>query len=66
MTNAMGPPAYVAKAEIIAVLRVRGLHARADWVERALPDLVDVHKNRSLLQMLGIDPATMSPIDVDP
>jgi hypothetical protein len=49
------------KAEIIAALRSRGLHARADWVDRELPDLVDTYKNGALLQMLGVDPADISP-----
>jgi hypothetical protein len=46
---------YVDKAEIIAALRSRGLHDRADWVDRELPPLVDTHANGSLLQMLDID-----------
>ena len=54
---------YVDKAEIVATLRSRGLHARADWVDRELPDVVDTYKNDSLLQMLGVDPATISPAD---
>jgi hypothetical protein len=54
---------YIHKAGIISVLRSRGLHARADWVDRELPDVVDTYKNGSLLQMLGVDPATISPAD---
>jgi hypothetical protein len=49
------------KAEIISVLRSRGLNARADWVDRELPDVVDTYKNGALLQMLGVDPDTISP-----
>jgi hypothetical protein len=49
------------KAEIIASLRSRGLHARADWVDRELPDLVDTYRNSALLQMLGVDPADILP-----
>lgn len=63
MTNPMGPEMYIDKAEIVTTLQSRGLHARAGWVERALPLLVDVHKNAALLQMLDIDPAAMSPVD---
>jgi hypothetical protein len=37
--------------------------SRADWVDRELPDVVDTYKNDSLLQMLGVDPATISPAD---
>lgn len=55
---------HIDKAEIIAVLRSRGLNARADWVDRDLPRLVDTYKNAALLQMLDIDPAAMSPVDV--
>lgn len=56
---------YIYKAEIVAELQARGQHARAGWVERSLPRLVDTHKNNSLLQMLDVDPAAMSPVDVD-
>jgi hypothetical protein len=55
---------HIDKAEIISVLRSRGLNARADWVDRTLPKLVDTHKNTALLDMLGIDPAGMSPAHV--
>jgi hypothetical protein len=54
---------YIDKAEMIAVLRSRGLNASADWVDRELPQLVDTHRNSALLQMLKIDPAVMSPVD---
>jgi hypothetical protein len=60
----MRPGMYIDKAEIIATLRSKGLHDRADWVDRNLLPLVDVHKNNALLQMLGIDPAAMSAVDV--
>lgn len=55
---------HIEKAEIIATLRSRGLHARADWVDRQLPRLVDTYKNDSLLSTLDIDPAAMSPVEV--
>lgn len=51
---------HVDKAEIIAVLRSRELHDRADWVERQLPVVVDTRKHGSLLRMLEIDLAVMS------
>ncbi|HEY3261731.1 MAG TPA: hypothetical protein VGJ95_15935 [Pseudonocardiaceae bacterium] len=54
---------HVDKAEIIATLRARGLHARADWVDRTLPSAVDTYENEALLQMLKIDPAAMTPVD---
>lgn len=46
---------HVASAEIVAILRSRGLHDRADWVEREFPQVIDTHKNGSLLRMLHID-----------
>lgn len=52
---------HVDKAEVVSVLRSRGLHARADWVDRELPDLIDTYKNAALLQMLGVDPAAVPP-----
>jgi hypothetical protein len=55
---------YIDKAEIISVLRARGLNARADWVDRELPGLVDTYKNAALLRMLDVDPAALSPVDV--
>lgn len=57
---------HVDRAEIVAMLQTRGLHDRAEWVERALPPVVDTHENGSLLRMLGIDPAAMSPVDGPP
>ena len=55
---------HIEKAEIVSVLRSRGLHARADWFDRELPDLVDTYKNGALLRMLDIDPATIPPVDL--
>jgi hypothetical protein len=55
---------YIDKAEIIKVLRSRELNGRADWVDRDLPDVVDTHKHSALLDMLGIDPAALTPVDV--
>jgi hypothetical protein len=55
---------YIDKAEIISVLRARGLNARADWMDRELPGLVDTYKNAALLRMLDVDPASLSPVDV--
>ncbi len=55
---------YIDKAGIISVLRSRGLNARADWVDRELPEFVDTYKNAALLRMLGVDPAGISPAQV--
>ena len=53
---------YISKAAIVATLRRRGLTARADWVDRELPESVDVDKNAGLLKTLNINPADMSPV----
>jgi hypothetical protein len=55
---------HIDKSEIISVLRSRGLNARADWVDRELPEFVDTDKNASLLRMLGVDLAGSSPARV--
>jgi hypothetical protein len=47
------------KAEIIAVLRAKGLDAKADWVDRQLPPLVDTDVNSALLEMLEVDTAAL-------
>jgi hypothetical protein len=57
---------YVNKAAIIATLRSRGLSARADWVDRELPELVDVDKNAGLLATLRITPTDLSPTGAPP
>jgi hypothetical protein len=62
--NDMSKPAYVDKAKVIAQLRLRRMHARAEWVDRELPGLIDTYKNSALLQMLGIDLDAMAPDDV--
>jgi hypothetical protein len=54
---------YVDKAAIVSALRARELYARADWVDRTLPALVDTQENRALLEMLDIDPAAMPPVE---
>jgi hypothetical protein len=63
-TKARTDPVQIDKAEIIATLRSRGLQARADWVDRTLPQLVDTYRNGALLRMLDVDPAAMTPVDV--
>jgi hypothetical protein len=50
---------YIDKAEVIAILRLRDMHARADWVDRSLPDLIDISKNAALMETLHIDPTTL-------
>jgi len=60
----MTAPVYVDKVEVIADLRLRQLHARADWVDREFTGLIDTHKNAALLGMLGIDLGAMASGDV--
>jgi hypothetical protein len=48
------------KAKVVALLRERGLDDRAAWVDRQLPDRVDVARNAGLLRTLNIDPAELA------
>ncbi len=48
------------KADIIALLRAKGSDAKADWVERQLPSLVDIDVNRALLEILEVDTAELT------
>lgn len=48
------------KLKIVTWLRGRGQHARADWVDRELPDQVDTVRNAGLLATLGLDPAELA------
>lgn len=50
----MSEPVFLDKAVILAELRRRQLHARADWVDRTLPESVDTAQNAALLKMLSI------------
>lgn len=46
---------YIDKLDVVATLRSRELHDRADWVDRELPAFIDTAKNAALLRTLGID-----------
>jgi len=50
----------VERSRIVAVLRQRNLDARADWVQRTLPDLVDLTRNSGLLATLNIELADLA------
>ena len=50
----------VDKQRILRVLRDRGLDARAEWVDRQLPERVDLDKNAGLLATLHISPADLA------
>ena len=45
----------IQKSAIIAKLRERGLDARADWVDRELPDDVDPFLHSGLMSTLHLD-----------
>jgi hypothetical protein len=49
----------VSKLRILEVLRSRGLDARADWVDKELPDEVDTVRNAGLLTTLHLDVADL-------
>jgi hypothetical protein len=51
----MAAATCVEKTVVVATLRSRDLHGRADWVEKELPALIDTARNASLLQTLGIN-----------
>ncbi|WP_213011971.1 hypothetical protein [Paractinoplanes toevensis] len=50
----------IAKDVVLAVLRERGLQARADFVDRELPDLIDSDKHGGLLSTLHLDIAELA------
>jgi hypothetical protein len=52
----------VDKRKIVQILRDRGLDARADWVDRELPERVNLEKNVGLLATMHISPSEL----VDP
>jgi hypothetical protein len=53
----------IPKHLIIAKLRDRDLNARADWVDKELPEQVDTVKHASLLRTLNIDLKEFTPED---
>jgi hypothetical protein len=50
----------ISKEVVIAVLRKRGLNARADFVDRELPDQIDSTLHGGLLATLHLDLAELS------
>ena len=50
----------IARHRIVAALRERGQHARADWVERELPERVNPDEHTGLLATLRLDPADLA------
>ncbi|RZU74457.1 hypothetical protein EV384_2923 [Micromonospora kangleipakensis] len=53
-------PMTIARHTIISALRRRGQHARADWVERELPERVDTARHAGLLATLRLDPTELA------
>jgi hypothetical protein len=50
----------VDKDRILQILRDRGQHARAQWVDRQLPQRVDLEKDVGLLATLHISPSDLT------
>lgn len=48
------------KAAVLAALRSKGQDARADFVDRQLPDVIDSDANAGLLRTLGLEPAELA------
>jgi hypothetical protein len=57
----MATATCVEKTVVVATLRSRDLHGRADWVEKELPALIDTARNAALLRMLGINVDALTP-----
>lgn len=45
----------VRKDVVVATLRSRDLHGRADWVDKEFAPLIDTARNSGALRTLGID-----------
>lgn len=50
----------ISKEVVITVLRERGQHARADFVDRELPDQIDSIRHGGLLATLHLDLAELT------
>ncbi len=48
------------KSKVLTILRERGLDGRAAWVDRQLPDRIDVSTNVGLFSTLEINPADLA------
>lgn len=51
----------VRKDVVVATLRSRDQHGRADWVDKEFPPLIDTQDNAGLLRTLGIDLDALAP-----
>lgn len=50
----------ISKTAVLAALRERGQHSRADFVDRELPDAIDLNRHGGLLAMLRLDPTELA------
>ncbi|WP_169789713.1 hypothetical protein [Actinoplanes subtropicus] len=50
----------ISKAVVVAVLRQRGQHVRADFVDRELPERIDSAQHGGLLATLRLDLAELA------
>jgi hypothetical protein len=50
----------ITKAAVVAVLRERGQHERANFVARELPDRIDPSQHGGLLATLHLEPAALA------
>jgi hypothetical protein len=46
----------IPKDKILALLKQRGEHDKADRADRELPDQVDPERDKGILEKIGIDP----------
>ena len=53
----------ISKAAVLAVLRERGQHARADFVDRELPESIDPQQHGGLLSTLNLDLVKLAAAD---
>ena len=53
----------ISKTAVIFALRQRGQHARADFVDRELPEHIDISRHGGLLATLRLDPADLTEPD---
>lgn len=57
----------IAKTVVVAALRERGQHDRADFVDRELPDCIDPRRHGGLFATLRLDPAVLAdPVGTNP
>ncbi|WP_199517307.1 hypothetical protein [Nucisporomicrobium flavum] len=53
----------ISKTAVVAALRERGQHSRADFVDRELPDRIDPTHHGGLLATLRLDPSELAEAD---